>query len=649
MTGFAGIVAFDRTAGDVRLEEWVARTTASRRERVVVRRVADAAFVQETDSGRIVAQRARGSAPEAVSGLLFAANGRLDNRAELGQALGIPPQDRAGTGDDELLLAMFRRWGDAGLARCLGAFVFALWDAKTRQLILARDCLGARALYFHRGRGHVAFATTYGALLSLPQVPREIDEITMVRFLALNASEIGRTFYRGVERVPSRTVVAIGQKEIRRRNYWSPNFDASPSCRRDEDYVERARELFDQAVAATTADTPHVAISTSGGLDSSAIAATAARLGRAGRVSCYTLVPPAGFNIDMGAGRYLDERDKVEALGSMHPALDLHFIADETSHPFETDDARLFARTNVPVLGPLNLGAFGHVHDAVVDAGHSVVQTGTYGNFGLTWDGRFSLPVLLRARQWGILTRETIALVRRDSRSPARTIASEIMAHAAPLWLARSIGRLRDGDITSISRWSAINPDYVAEHDLVRQWRAQGFDLWQGPRSGRDPARLRAHCLFDANQIARDANAATPGVLGFERRNPHADRRLLEFALSVPEPVYRRDGVPRSFARAVFADRLPPAILDERRRGAHAVNWFSRLSARRRDIEIELERLESSPLARRLIDLPRLKQLVARWPRDAQEAETRRIKYRAMLARAVHVGRFFRWVEGGNA
>jgi hypothetical protein len=54
-------------------------------------------------------------------------------------------------------------------------------------------------------------------------------------------------------------------------------------------------------------------------------------------------------------------------------------------------------------------------------------------------------------------------------------------------------------------------------------------------------------------------------------------------------------------------------------------------------------------LARRLLDLPRLKRLMAQWPKDENEAEKRMSEYRLALARGVHVGRFIRWVEGGNA
>jgi asparagine synthase (glutamine-hydrolysing) len=154
--------------------------------------------------------------------------------------------------------------------------------------------------------------------------------------------------------------------------------------------------------------------------------------------------------------------------------------------------------------------------------------------------------------------------------------------------------------------------------------------------------------MFDFHQNARDKGEPPDGAIGIDARDPHADRRLLEFTLQVPEWLFRRDGIPRSFARRVLSDRLPREILDERRRGANGTNWFAFLDARRHDIASDIERLEASPLASRLIDLPRLKGLMAQWPKDAQEAENRVWEYRQALARGVHVGRFIRWVEGGN-
>jgi len=543
---------------------------------------------------------------------------------------------------------MLDRWGDAGVARCLGNFAFAQWDVESRRLILGRDCLGKQSLFFHRGKGFVAFATSIRALLATPGLSRELDEIVLANYLALNLQEARRTFYRAIERVPSRTLVTIDPAGIGHRHYWSPNFDLPPPFRREQDYVERARELFDQAVAAATRDTPHVAIAASGGLDSSAIAATVARLGRTERITCYSLVAPAGTQIDVGPSKYLDERQKVEALQRLHPALEIRFLAPEGPHRLEEDDSRHFARACLPVLNPTGGGLFNFLYDAVGAAGHRRLLMGFLGNVGLTWPGRLSLLALFGGLQWRNFVHELFALAQQTGRGPARTLAGELLLPAAPARLRRLIYRLRGRDPDSVARYSALNPDFIAAHDLAAEWRRQEFDPWFG-LSARHPARIRAFYLFDHNQFARDGVGSSFERRGFEISDPHADRRLLEFLLAVPEPIYRRNGIARSFARAVLADRLPSEILNESRSGVQDANWYHRLSIRRQGVALEIDRLEGSPTARRLIDLPRLKRLMQQWPDDEHAAQKRMREFNLALPRAVHVGNFIRWVEGGNA
>jgi asparagine synthase (glutamine-hydrolysing) len=269
------------------------------------------------------------------------------------------------------------------------------------------------------------------------------------------------------------------------------------------------------------------------------------------------------------------------------------------------------------------------------------------GNFGLTWPGRYSLMALLRHGRMKEFTRELSAVARDRDSSLAWTFAADFSTYGAPRPLRRLVHRFKGRDPDNVERYSALNPAFIAKRKLNRLWHEQGFDPWFGG-GGWNAARLRARYLFDYNQYGRDGKAMCKERHGFEMRDPHADRRLLEFLLLVPEPLYRRNGVPRSFARAVFADRLPREILDERRRGANTVTWFRRLDARRQDLANEVERLAASPLARRMIDLPRLERLMEQWPADEHAAEKRRDEYRFALARGIHVGRFIRWVEGGN-
>ena len=634
----AGIVTFD---GSDFSEELISKLVGARQNaELVARNSPGAVFVQP---------RARKQAgfDGGRDGDLFAASARLDNREELGAALGIAPAELARTSDSVLLLRMFKRWGDAGLGRCLGAFAFALWDSQARRLMLGRDCIGKRALFFHRGKDFAAFASTPGSLLTLPGVPREIDEIALANLLAANMRERTRTYYRAIARVPSRTLVTIERGAIHHRYYWSPNLDLHPPYRKEEDYIERARELLDQSVADATRDLPKVAISTSGGLDSSTVAATVARLGRAASITCYTLVPPRDLCVNVGPDRYIDERDKVDALARLHSSLEIKFVATDHLHRFDEDATRYFARTNVPAFGPTNLGIFSLLYDAVLADDHCVLLNGAGGNLSLTWLGRFSLLELARAQNWSGVMHEVRALARRTGDNSLRIALTEALP-ALPETMRRLFFRFRGRDPDSVARYSVLNPDFIFQHDLTKRWRSQGFDPW-GITKVSSIVRHRAYFMFDHNQFARDTEAMHREHRGIELRDPLTDRRLLEFSLTVPEAMHRRNGVPRSFARAVLADRLPREILDERRRGVQAPDWFRRLSARKRDIELEIERLENSSLARRMLDLPRLKNLLAQWPQDEQSAETRRPEYRSALTRGIHVGRFIRWVEGGNA
>ncbi len=632
MSAFAGIVLFGEASIDsglaTRLTSIISRHGAGRPR---VQRSARAIIVQ---SGASTARGAEGT------DTVFVASSRLHNGAELAARAGNP----IAKDDAAIIQGLFEASGDTGLAQILGPFAFAHWNERTGELTLGRDCNGERPLFFHRGDGCVAFASYLPDLLALPDVPRRLDETMMAHFLALNHREYERTFYVGIDRVPTRSRVTITSGGAEMRRYWSPKLDAPAPCRSDGEYVERARELFDRAVARCLKDTPKVAILTSGGLDSSAVAATAARLGH-GDVTCYTGVPPSDFVAATRPHRYGDERPKVEALGRMHPTLQMRSVAPEGSHPYQDDGARLFSLIGLPMRNPCNMGWFGGLEDAIQEDGHRVTLNGSKGNYGLTWPGRHILTALAAKGRFGRMLREARVLARQRKRPLWRVLAAE----ALPLMpdLVQTLYMRLHGQIPGdVSGFSLLSDDAIEGLDLRRQWREAGFDPQY--RLPANPLAQRAHQIYDQLQVVRDAQAMSPLWKGCEVRDPHADRELMEFCLAVPEEHYQRDGVARSFARQVFADRLPGEILNERLRGEQAPNWFESLDARKETVAADIERIEASPIAGRLMDLPRLKRLYADWPTSVGDAEARIRDYRLGLNRAVHVGQFIRWVEGGN-
>jgi asparagine synthase (glutamine-hydrolysing) len=542
--------------------------------------------------------------------------------------------------------AAFAQSGDKAIAALLGAFAFAHWDEEARRLTLARDCLGQRSLFYHRGDGFVVFASYLPDLLAVPGVPRAIDETMAAKFLAQDHNERERTLYRGIDRVASRTCVVVTARHAEIRHYWAPRLDAPPAYAREEDLVARGRELFDRAVARCLGDVPRAAVLTSGGFDSSAIAATAARQGH-GDITCYTGLPPDDLDLAASPFTYFDERPPVEALARMHPALRLKFVTPRGMHPLYENCMRLFERQALPAWGPIDKAWFYSLEDAIEADGHRVVLDGAVGNYGLSWAGMFSLAALARRGKFLCLLREAHKIGQARDQPLGRVLREDLFRRIAPRSLQRLVTRLHGDDPDAVGFFSLLNPAALDTLGLRRHWKEDRFD----PRSRRfgDPRRFRAGLLFDKFQISRDIRAMSPMLRGYELRDPHADRELLEFCLTVPETLYRRDGLPRWYVRQVFADRLPAEILRERRRGAQNAGWFETLNARRAIIESEIAGIAASPMADRLIDVPRLKRLVSAWPENPRDLRMRAGEYRYGLDRACHFGQFLRWVEQRNA
>ena len=175
---------------------------------------------------------------------------------------------------------------------------------------------------------------------------------------------------------------------------------------------------------------------------------------------------------------------------------------------------------------------------------HRILLDGYYGNRGLSWDGQDAMFDLFRTGQWIDLVRELRATARHDGRGIARTFYTEVVSRAMPHRLRRIVYRLKGRDPDSVDTLSARSiRRSIAEHDFAAKFRADDFDPWFSEGDRRRGAALRAHYMFDHNQYARDGTGLDSEALGIARRSPLGDRRLLEFMLTVPEPMFRRNGV----------------------------------------------------------------------------------------------------------
>lgn len=212
-----------------------------------------------------------------TSGCVVTADARLDNRGELLQALGL--SDRAAvTGDGQLILAAYLRWGMACLERLRGDFAFALWDPRAMRLFCGRDHFGVRPLVYHHGPGRFfAFASEPRAVLVLPQTPYRINQGRIANHLVTQLEGIDKTstFFEEVFRLPPAHALLVSPEGVRLWRYFS--LEPGPELRlsSNEAYAEAFLEVFTEAVRCRLRGAATVGSMLSGGMDSGSVVAVA--------------------------------------------------------------------------------------------------------------------------------------------------------------------------------------------------------------------------------------------------------------------------------------------------------------------------------------------------------------------------------------
>ncbi|MEG3152813.1 asparagine synthase-related protein [Sphingomonas sp. ZT3P38] len=556
----------------------------------------------------------------------------LDNRDDLAAALVLDSR-AAEMSDAAFVLAAFERWGLNCFDHLYGSYAFAVWDRAEPRWILARDALGGKPLHYHRSDRCFAFASMPKGLHALPEIPYEPDTDTLARTLDLLPTDPRSSSFRHIARIGMGEYAVVTSAGITHHHHWNPS-PALLELPRAADYHARLRAELDRAVAVRLRGAGDVGAQLSGGIDSSAVTATAARLlsGTDRRVIAFTAVPVPGFDGIAPSGRIIDEGPLAAETAALHPNIDHVLVHTQGRSPLDGLD-RAFHLYEQPVPNPCNAVWSDHIADLARARGLTVMLTGQMGNLTLSYDGARLLPALLRRGRFLRLAREAYAL-RRAGSSVAGVVAQII----GPAPTRRIRGWFRRSDPADPLDATLLNP-------------ALRTDL--GLPQFRPPANRGADSHADRLAALRHVDPANyaKGILahwGIDQRDPTADRRFVEFCLSVPEDQYFRDGQSAALARHSLADRLPAAVVQSRSKGLQAADWHLGMAAAPDLLAAELARLDACADTRTLLDLPRLRQMIEDWPAQGWEQPRITTRYRLGLLRALASGHFLRRATRSN-
>ena len=201
-------------------------------------------------------------------------NGEIYNFAEVRAEL-LTHGHRFRTGSDtEIIVHGYEQWGERCVERFRGMFAFAVWDARTRRLLLARDRLGVKPLYYAELPGEgIVFGSEIKSLLQDPAVPRDWRPEAIDAYLTLLYVPAPDTIYRAVRKLPPAHVLVADAGGIRISRYWDLEFPGTGDPAREGDYLEELDALLRESVGLRLVSDVPLGAFLSGGIDSSTVVA----------------------------------------------------------------------------------------------------------------------------------------------------------------------------------------------------------------------------------------------------------------------------------------------------------------------------------------------------------------------------------------
>jgi asparagine synthase (glutamine-hydrolysing) len=486
--------------------------------------------------------------------IAVALNGEIYNFRELRSALQADGHSLSTQGDTEVLAHLAEDRQPAAIARALdGMFAFAVWDERRARLILGRDRLGKKPLYYWTDGSQLVFGSEIKAVLAHPSVPRELDPSAIPAYLTFGYVPTPRTFFSGIRSLAPGHVLTMlvgGPPTIER--YWELPLGSSTVDHRDLGSSAReVRRLLRAAVGRRLVSDVPLGAFLSGGIDSSAIV---------GLMAEQMDEPVRTFTIGFEDQDGYDERPYAEVVAK-------RFSTDHTTFVVEPNAIDLIERLVWHYDQPFgDSSAVPTYLLSELTRGHvTVALSGDGGDELFAGYERFAAAMLLRYYE----------MVPVSLRRGGRDLVERIPAHVAGGRVGRTQRFIRcadEGMPTALRSWTSIfaEPDRLAllgseadpwgMNDYASIWRAsEGL-----PELDRIlDLNLRTYLLDDLlPKVDRTSMAH-----GLEVRSPFLDTALLEYALGIPGHHKLRGVALKRVLKEAVRDLLPPLLLKRRKHG----------------------------------------------------------------------------------
>ena len=488
-------------------------------------------------------------------------NGEIYNYREIRRDLKKSGHRFRTNSDCEVLVHLYEQYGDAVAEHVEGMFAFAIYDSQRRRMLLARDRLGIKPLFLADTSRAVIFGSEIKALLCHPGIDRSLDLQAVDEYLTYTYVPAPRTIYRGIRKVSPGTCITIDEHgTVDSFRYWTPK--ATPDLPGSEsDLTDLVGQQLAEAVRSHLVSDVPVGVFLSGGIDSSLIAALAARENNDAIMSVTVAFENSG-------AAFIDERN----------------FAREVAIRYGLDHREIVVKPDFTAIADDILDAFDEpfADDSVIPSYYLCQATSDLLKVALSGLGGDELFAGYR-RHLGLVLGERY---RKIPRTVSRNLIEPIIR-----WLPESTESSHTVDHLKRFLRSAGSPADVRYQDSLssiedaRRERLYGADVAKeiDPRATREVITARMGRGTDVLNDALRADIDTylvDDVLtltdrlsmwhSLEVRVPFLDRKVVEMALGIPSALKVRRNRQKYILRKVARRHVPSSILNHRKQGFEA-------------------------------------------------------------------------------
>ncbi|MBI4616923.1 MAG: asparagine synthase (glutamine-hydrolyzing) [Planctomycetes bacterium] len=476
-------------------------------------------------------------------------NGEIYNYQELARELEAKGHRFRTRSDSEVLVHLWEEHGPDLLSHLVGMFAFALWDSKNARLLLARDRLGKKPLFYRADGDSLAFASRLETLLVADGGSREIDPVALDRYLVLQYVPSPRTILAGVSKIPPAHYLLYDRGKVTVERYWWPR-PAADAPRTIEEACERLRALLTESVRLRMISDVPLGAFLSGGIDSSVLVGIMAGL---------SSQPVRTFSIGFDVPEW-DERHYARLVAERHKTEHHELVVSPDARAIFPDLVRHYAEpfadsSAIPTWYVSKL-AREHVTVALSGDGGDELFAGYDRYKGVALGGLLGAilpPPVARALE------QVAGAFHRDGtrRTPAYRAAKFFRGLAEPPlsryieWISYFPRRERRGLYRP--EWAEILPPNPP-HDYFREALAPHADR----------RLLASILLLDTLTYLPEALLTKVDVASMahslEVRTPFLDHRVVEAALAMPTSWKLRGWKEKYVLKRAFADLLPPVV-----------------------------------------------------------------------------------------